>query len=66
MNEQIDQVQVEDDLLTVKCGLPVLYGVLVELAEELESSYIDPDSTIAGSANALIEAVRAARNFPSK
>ena len=63
MNEQIDQAQVADDLLTVKCGLPVLYGVLVELAEELESSYIDPDSTIARSANSLVEAVKTVQNL---
>ena len=62
MNDQIDQAQVADDLLTVKCGLPVLYGVLVELAEELEASYIDPDSTIAGPANALVEAVKTVQN----
>lgn len=50
---------IKASIATMKDEHPDLYGLLVELAEELESCYLDPDSTIAPSALALIEAVKA-------
>lgn len=43
---------------TVKNDHPDLYGLLVELGDELESCYIDSDSTIAPCATALVEALK--------
>lgn len=50
---------IKASIATVKGEHPDLYGLLAELAEELESCYLDPDSTLAPSATALIEALKA-------
>ena len=50
---------IKASIATVKGEHPDLYGLLVELAVELESCYLDPDSPIAPSALALIEVVKA-------
>lgn len=42
----------------VKNDHPDLYGLLVELGEELESCYIDPSTNIASCATALVEAIK--------
>ena len=43
----------------VEARHPALYAVLRNLAEELAASEIDPESTLAAPANALVEALKA-------
>ena len=53
-----DIAAIQASVTAVKAEHPELHGLLVELAEELESAYIDPESTLAAPAAALIACLK--------